>query len=141
MSINYLAIVVAALLSTVVSFLYYAFLNRQITSVRAAAAKAIQSKKADIRTTITPNKIIVELTRMFILGLVLAYACGLLGITSLQQAAFLSFWLWIGFPVVLLTGLVTNERFPARLAVLHAGDWLLRLLIFTCLLSVWHEPI
>jgi len=138
MSVNYLAIVVAALLSSIFSFLYYALLNRQIIGAREAAAKATQSKKVDIRTTITPNKIIIELTRMFILGLVLAYACGLLGITSLQQAVLLSFWLWIGFPVVLLTGLVTNERFPAKLAALHAGDWLIRLLIFTVFLSAWH---
>ncbi len=74
---------------------------------------------------------------MFILGLVIAYACGLLGITTLQQAILLSFWLWIGFIVVLLTGLVISERFPVKLAVIHAGDWLIRLLIFTFLLSMW----
>ena len=137
MHVNYLAIIVAALLSSVISFLYYALLNKQATSARAAAAKAAKSKEFDIRTTLTPNKIIVELTRMFILGLVIAYACGLLEITTLQQAALLSFWLWVGFIVVLLTGLVISERFPIKLAVIHAGDWLIRLLIFTILLSMW----
>ena len=137
MHVNYLAIIVAALLSSVISFLYYALLNKQATSARAAAAKAAKSKEFDIRTTLTPNKIIVELTRMFILGLVIAYACGLLEITTLQQAALLSFWLWVGFIVVLLTGLVISERFPIKLAIIHAGDWLIRLLIFTILLSMW----
>lgn len=137
MHVNYLAIIVAALLSPVISFLYYALLNKQATSARAAAAKAAKSKEFDIRTTLTPNKIIVELTRMFILGLVIAYACGLLGITTLQQAVLLSFWLWVGFIVVLLTGLVISERFPVKLAIIHAGDWLIRLLIFTILLSMW----
>ena len=137
MHVNYLAIIVAALLSSIISFLYYALLNKQATEARAAAAKAAKSKKFDIRTTLTPNKIIVELTRMFILGLVIAYATGLLGITTVQQAILLSFWLWIGFIVVLLTGLVTSERFPVKLAIIHAGDWIIRLLIFTILLSMW----
>ncbi len=137
MQVNYLVIVVAALLSSVVSFLYYALLNKQVTGARTAAAKATKSKKFEIRTALTVNGIIVELTRMFILGLVLAYACGLLGITTLQQAALLSFWIWIGFIVVLFTGLVTSERFPVKLAIIHAGDWLVRLLIFTILLSMW----
>ena len=137
MHVNYLAIIVAALLSSVISFLYYALLNKQATSARAAAAKAAKSKEFDIRTTLTPNKIIVELTRMFILGLVVAYACGLLGITTLPQAILLAFWLWIGFVVVQFTGLVISERFPVKLAIIHAGDWIIRLLVFTILLSMW----
>lgn len=138
MEINYLAILVATILSLIFSFLYYALLNRQTTSARAAAASATKSKNVDIRTTITPNKIIVELTRMFILGIILAYACVHLDITTVQQAVVLSIWLWIGFPVVLFTGLVTNERFPRSLAIIHAGDWLVRLLLFTIVLSAWH---
>ena len=137
MHVNYLAIIVAALLSSVISFLYYALLNKQATQARAAAAKATKNKKPEIRTALTPNQIIVELTRMFILGLVIAYACGLLKITTLPQAALLSFWLWVGFVAVLFTGLVISERFPVKLALIHSGDWLVRLLIFTTVLSLW----
>lgn len=137
MHVNYLAIILGTGLSVLFSSLYYILLNKQVTEIRAAAAKAVKSKKVDVRTTTTPNKIIIELTRTFILGLVIAYACSLLDITALNQAALLAFWLWVGFPVVLLVGTVIHENFPPRLAAIHAGDWLVKLLIFTIILSLW----
>ena len=36
--------------------------------------------------------------------------------------------LWVGFPLVLWTGAVVHEDTPVRLAALHGGDWLLKLL-------------
>jgi Protein of unknown function (DUF1761) len=45
--------------------------------------------------------------------------------------------LWIGFPVVLWTGAVTWERVPPKLAAIHAGDWLLKLLVIAAIVSVW----
>ena len=137
MHVNYLAIILGTVLSFLFSTIYYIVLNKQVTSIRAAAAKESKSKKVDVRTTMTPNKIIIELTRTFVLGLVLAYAVMLLGITSVTQAALLSLWLWIGFPVVLLVGSVIHEHFPEKLAVIHAGDWLVKLLIFTIIFSYW----
>lgn len=137
MQVEYLAIVLGTLLSLLFSTLYYILLNKQVTETRAAAAKQIKSSKAEIRTTTTPNKIIIELTRTFILGLVIAYACRLLDLTTLTQAALLAFWLWVGFPVVLLVGSVIHEHFPPRLAAIHAGDWLAKLLIFSIILTLW----
>ena len=37
----------------------------------------------------------------------------------------------IAFPVVLLTGSVVHEKVPWRLAAIHAGDWLVKLLLVT----------
>jgi hypothetical protein len=34
---------------------------------------------------------------------------------------------WAGFPLVLWTGAVVQEGLPWRLAVIHAGDWLVKL--------------
>lgn len=43
----------------------------------------------------------------------------------------------IGFPVVLLTGSLIWERVPPALAAIHAGDWLLKLLIIATIVTVW----
>jgi len=137
MHVNYLAILIGTLISVLFSSLYYILLNKYVTAIRSAAAKETKNKKAAPSTTTTPNKLIIEVTRNFVLGLVLAYACGLLGVTTIGQALLLSAWLWLGFPVVLFTGLTNNEHFPARLAAIHAGDWLVKLLIFTIILSSW----
>jgi hypothetical protein len=137
MHVNYLAIVTATILSFIFSSVYYILLNKKVTAYRAEAAKQTKAKAVDIRTTMTPNKIIIEITRTFVLGLVLAYACGLLDITTFIQALLLTIWLWIGFPVVLLVGSVIHEHFPPKLAAIHAGDWLVKILIFTTITSSW----
>ena len=35
--------------------------------------------------------------------------------------------LWIGFPFVLWTGAMLHENTPWRLALIHGGDWLVKL--------------
>ena len=44
---------------------------------------------------------------------------------------------WVGFPVVLLAGSVLSENVPWRLAAIHAGDWLVKLLLVSCIVSFW----
>ena len=44
---------------------------------------------------------------------------------------------WVGFPVILLLGSVVHEKVPWRLAVLHAGDWLVKLLLIAVIVGVW----
>ena len=39
--------------------------------------------------------------------------------------------LWAAFPVVLLAGSVVREKVPWRLAAIHGGDWLIKLLLTT----------
>ena len=46
--------------------------------------------------------------------------------------------LWIGFPFVLLTGSTMWEDVPWTLAAIHAGDWLVKTLLMTAILGVWH---
>ena len=43
--------------------------------------------------------------------------------------------LWVGFPFVLWTGAILWENTPWRLAALHAGDWLVKLLVVGVLVS------
>jgi hypothetical protein len=46
-------------------------------------------------------------------------------------AARLATGLWAAFPAVLLTGSVVHEKVPWRLAAVHSGDWLLKLLLIS----------
>jgi hypothetical protein len=53
-------------------------------------------------------------------------------------AAHFGLLLWIGFPVVLLVGSILWENVPVKVAAIHAGDWLVKLLVIPIILSVWH---
>jgi anti-sigma factor RsiW len=42
----------------------------------------------------------------------------------------------VGFPLVLWIGAVVHDKAPAKLAVIHAGDWLVKLLAISVLIAV-----
>jgi hypothetical protein len=45
--------------------------------------------------------------------------------------------LWIGFPAVPWVGAIVHENIRWRLAAIHAGDWLVKLLAVGAVVSVW----
>jgi hypothetical protein len=45
--------------------------------------------------------------------------------------------LWVAFPVVLLAGSVRWEDVPTKLAAIHAGDWLVKLLAITTIVGLF----
>ena len=131
--INYLALIIGTALAFLFSAVYYILLNKRVMAYRGIKPP----KKGQYKLAMTPNKIMAELVRTFVLGVVIAYATAALDLTSLSQAVLLAVWLWIGFPVVLLVGSVMHEKFPPQLAAVHAGDWLAKLLIFTVITTLW----
>ena len=82
-------------------------------------------------------KYAVEIVRSLVLATVVAGLSERLDIEGLAGAALLGLALWIGFPVTLLTGSVQWENVPWRLAALHAGDWLLKLLVIAAVVTLW----
>lgn len=130
--VQYSDILIATVAAFLFSLVYYIILGKQV-----AAARASYSGKNDAHGSMTPTRIVVEIVRTFIVGLFVAYAVALLNFLYIQQAILLAVWLWIAFPVVLLVGSVVHERFPVKLAVIHGIDWLVKLLIFTLILTLW----
>ncbi len=57
---------------------------------------------------------------------------------SLPGSLLLALMAWIGFPAVLLTGSVVWERVSPVTAAMHAGDWLLKLLLIGAVLGALH---
>ena len=129
--VNYLAIAIATLAAFVFSAVYYSILNKRIVAIR----ESYVGRGVNVQTGMTFNKIIIELTRTFVLGLAMAYA--VVNAQNISQAVVVVLWLWVAFPVVLLIGSVIHERFPVSLATIHAIDWLVKLLIFATVLTLW----
>lgn len=124
-----MAVVVAILAAFAMStagYIMFATQRRQLS--RAAVA--------DMKRP-PPVKMVGELIRSFLLACVIAYLIKHIGVASLLGAARLGLVLWIGFPFVLLTGSIMWEDVPWKLATIHAGDWLVKLLLMTVILGVW----
>lgn len=72
-----------------------------------------------------------------VVAVVVAALAGGLDLSGLGQAMVLALGLWVAFTAVLLAGSVFHERVPPLLAAIHSGDWLLKLMAVTSIVTVW----
>ncbi len=133
--LNHLAVVVAALAVFVLGWLWYSpllFLKpwMRLRGMDPVAAMAGAKMPA--------GKLLVELARCLVLAYVIACFVAQLGLGSWTGAVRLGLFLWIGFPVILLTGSVLWENVPWKVAAIHAGDWLVKMLVIPIVVTVWH---
>lgn len=82
-------------------------------------------------------KALSELLRTLILAYVIARLLLRLNVVDWEDALVWGLWLWIGFPVVLLTGSMLWQNVPWQLAAIHSGDWLIKLLLIPAGLTLW----
>jgi Protein of unknown function (DUF1761) len=126
--VNTLAVVAAAVAAFVAGALYYTVFSKQLSQLSTSEVS---------RSTV--STMLVELVRSLVLAAVVAGLSARLGIVSWRGAVLFALVVWIGFPVVLLAGSVFHENVPFRLAALHAGDWLVKLLVIAVIVGVWHR--
>ncbi|GEA87836.1 DUF1761 domain-containing protein [Cellulomonas cellasea] len=125
--IEILPVLVATVAAFVAAFAYYAVLGSQLARLGSAAG--------DGRP---PGWMMpVELLRTLAVTSVVAVVVALGDVEGWLAGAALGAVLWVGFPVVLLSGSVVHEKVPWRLAALHAGDWLVKLVLVSVVLSAW----
>jgi hypothetical protein len=127
-ALDYVAVAVAAAAAFVLSSFYYIALSRQWRELSPAATD---------RSRPPAWKVVGELARNAILAAVVAGLVVTAGITDAPRALTLGVALWIGFPVVLLSGSAIWENVPWRLAAIHSGDWLIKLLVISVIVGVW----
>lgn len=84
---------------------------------------------------VKPWKMLAEFLRGLAIIYILAYFFERFNIDFSSAISFVIL-LWIAFPVFLLSGSVLWDRRPWQLAVIHSGDWLLKLLLIACLLHI-----
>jgi hypothetical protein len=126
--LNWLAIVVAAIAVLIVSTVYYIGFAARMVELRQGNEDAGGTQ---------PWKVGVELVRSLVLSTVVAGLAALLDVADIGGAVQLGLALWIGFPITLLVGSVIWENVNPALATIHAGDWLLKLLIISVIVTLW----
>lgn len=95
----------------------------------------VELSGAGVTVKPVPAKIALELLRSFVLAYVIARLVATLKVVGWKSALSLGVWLWVGFPVLLLSGSVMWQNVPVALALIHAGDWLLKILLMTVVLA------
>ena len=126
--VEILAVLAAAVAAFAIGGTYYSVFGEQLAAASEVAAAGEQPP---------PWVLAAELGRCLVLALVVAGLASQGEIDELAGGLALGLALWIGFPLVLWTGALIHENTPWRLAAIHAGDWLLKLLAVGALVSVW----
>ena len=132
--VNFVAVLVAAVAAFVLGWLWYSPLLffkpwMRLRGMDPVAAMAGAKMPA--------GKLLIELGRCFVLAYVIARLVAQLGVSGWMGAAHFGLFMWIGFPVIILTGSVLWENIPWKVAAIHAGDWLVKLLVVPIIVTMW----
>jgi len=125
--INAVAVLAGGFVSLFLGSTYYAVFATKWAQLSDAGARAGRPK---------PSRVAAELLRSLLLAAVIAGLASRGDIETAAGGLLLGLALWVGFPFVLWTGAMLWENTAWRLAALHAGDWLLKLLIIGIIVSV-----
>ncbi len=129
LGINYLAVVVAAVSAFVASSVWYIVFGKELAKVSFAFAEARQKPQ--------PWKMLGVIVQSLVLALVLAYVIGLIGDVDWMGAVRVGVLLWIGLSAMQWVGSIMWEKVPWKMAAIHAGDWLVKLVLIAGIVGVW----
>ena len=134
MRVNNLAVLVAAITVFVLGWLWYSPLLFYKPWMRL---RGLDPVAAMAGAKISIPTLLIELARCLILAYVIALLARRVGVGSWMGAAHFGLFLWWGFPLMLLTGSVLWEKVPWKVAAIHAGDWLVKLVVISIIVSRW----
>ena len=132
--VSYPAVLVAAIAVFVLGWLWYSPLLFYKPWMRLRGMDPVAAMAG---AKMPAGKLVIELGRCFVLAYVIARFVALLHLGSWMGAVHFGFFLWIGFPVILLTGSVLWDNIPWKVAAIHAGDWLVKMLVIPIIVTLW----
>jgi Protein of unknown function (DUF1761) len=126
--VNALTLLAGTIAWFVLGFAYNTAVADRLAEVSEAAAADEQPE---------PWRLAVEFLRGLVVATVVVGLAVQGRIDEWTGGLALGLALWIGFPAVLWTGAMLWERTRFELAALHAGDWLVKLVVVGVIASVW----
>jgi hypothetical protein len=131
--LNYLAIAAATIVAFIEGSLYYSPLMFGPLWMRLSGMDPSTAAK------ISPWAVVAEIARDFVLTYVVARLVVRLTDANWKSATGLGLWLWLGFPLMLLSGSVMWQGVSWKIAAIHAGDWLAKLFSITAIVGAWRR--
>ena len=134
-TINYLAVLVAAVASMVIGMAWYSpFLFgkmwMQLSGITEAKIK--EAKKKGMA-----QSYVMAFVGSLVMSYVLAHFVQYAGATDVMGGLMAGFWAWLGFIATVLLGSVLWEGKPVKLYVLNIAEYLVALLVMGAILAVW----
>ena len=129
-AINYLAVVVAGFIAFVASAIWYIVFGKEMAKVSTAFAAQQQQRPATW-------KMGAVIAQSIVIAFVLAYIIARSGATGWLDAAWIGFVLWLGLSAMQWVGSMLWENVPLKMALIHGGDWLLKMVLISIIVGIW----
>jgi len=133
--VNYLAVLVAGVASTVIGMIWYApsVFGKQWAELSGISAK--QQEEAMKKGM--AKMMVLALVAQLVMALVLSQIAQAFAVTDVASALQLGFWTWLGFvATTTLSGVLWEGKKP-MLWVLNNSYWLLSILVISLIVGLW----
>ena len=135
MTINYVAVVVAAIAGYAVGALWYSPVLFGKVWMRLME---ITPEKMEANKGKSMGKMYaIGFVGTLLMSYVLAHFVGMALVADISGALQLGFWLWLGFIATVLLGSVLYESRPWKLYFINAAHYLVALLVMAIILGLW----
>ena len=135
--VNYFAVLVAAISSMVVGFVWYGVLFKKkwmelmgYTSDSMSGMKMTANKAYAIQ-------FVASLIMAYVLSRSITFASAYLNMAGDSAGLMVGFWSWLGFIVPVSLGIVLWENKSWSLWLINASNYLVSLLVMGCILGWW----
>ncbi|MBV8836731.1 MAG: DUF1761 domain-containing protein [Alphaproteobacteria bacterium] len=128
--INYLAVIIAAVVAWIVGAVYYTLLSKPWVAAHGKSMEAFKAEQAACKGTVHAW---LPFVLVFLADLAIAYVLagmvGHLGVVTIRSAVISGAFAWAGF---MLTTMLANNAFSGArymLTVINAGHWLIVVIV------------
>ena len=133
-SINYIAVIVAALASMVLGGLWYSPLLLGNAWIKEMGWSAKQCEEA--QKNAGPSYFIGLLSQL-LMAFVMAHLIGLLSLNTWQEGLQLALWIWLGFIATIQLGSTLWEMKSKKLFFINSAYWMVSLGLMASILGAW----
>lgn len=136
--INYLAVVVAALASMVIGFLWYGPLfGKQWMQLSGMTSNTMEAAKNRNMNALYAIAFVGSLVMAYVLAHALVFASTYLQVSGISAGLMTGFWNWLGFVAPVTLGVVLWENKPWTLWILNNAYYLVTLMVMGVILALW----
>jgi Protein of unknown function (DUF1761) len=130
--ISYPAVIVAAMAAFVGSSVWYVVFGKELAKVSPVFAELQAQTPAAWR-------MLAVFAGSLVLSFVVAYVVGLKEDVTWMSAVGIGCLLWLGLSAVQWVSSMVWEKAPLTMAAIHAGDWLMKLVVISAIVGAWRK--
>jgi len=136
-SVNYLAVLVAAIASMVVGFVWYGVLFKKSWMHLMGISQGSQKDMTLSANQAYALQFVASLVMAYVLSLVISWASAYQEAGGLEVGCITAFFIWLGFIVPTSLGIVMWEGKSWKLWFINASHYLVGLVVMGLILAGW----